>query len=523
MKNLIEISKILSNKRIGKIEVIDSSNNKFHNRKIDTLYQGIVKNKFTTEDEAAEAIYNTSGSHEKFRQLKSRLKQRIMNSLFFLDVNKPSYPNYIRAYYACNKEIALVNILISSDARNSAITLIKKVFKTAQKFKFTDILLSCARILSRHSSLTGAERDLIYYNNLTRKLHKILEAEMISDQYYQNLIVKYAKSASMKPELYAIAKDYTAKLKYLAGKYDSYLLTYNMFQVWSISYQIIGNYKSVLQVIKKTERFFKSNPNFSLNSRIAELALTKMVCYAYLKDFKSGKLYARECFNIFVEGSSNWFIFLEYYFILATHSGKYFEALQIYNKAVSQPRFKTYSATKLERWKIFESYLYFLYDDLEEDSEDNSPGIARFKLNKFLNEVLIASKDKQGYNAGILIIQIMILLKKGMLDQITDKVEALKTYNSRYLRMPENFRISTFIKMLLVMEREDFDHDRTKKIAEKFYKKLKPDNPKQTVLYSEIEIIPYERLWKMVLKELKKPSYQTQKLKKVHSQKPVLA
>ena len=54
-----------------------------------------------------------SSKHDKYRQLKSRFKKRLLNTLYFLDINQPANPNYERAYYNCHKDWTLVKILLN--------------------------------------------------------------------------------------------------------------------------------------------------------------------------------------------------------------------------------------------------------------------------------------------------------------------------------------------------------------------------------------------------------------------------
>ncbi|MBP9881390.1 MAG: hypothetical protein KBF44_14850, partial [Chitinophagales bacterium] len=85
MKNLIEISKVVTKKRISKIEIFDKSLLNRKESKFNEFYEGLVNDKFNTDEEAAAILYNTSPLDDKYRQLKSRFSKRLLNTLFFLD------------------------------------------------------------------------------------------------------------------------------------------------------------------------------------------------------------------------------------------------------------------------------------------------------------------------------------------------------------------------------------------------------------------------------------------------------
>ena len=114
MKNLIEISKIVTKKKVRKIEIFDDHSLKHKNSKFNEFYEALMAGKFKNDRDAATFLYSCSPTDDKYRQLKSRFRKRLLNTLFFLDVNLPSTSNYDRAYYSVNKDWTLVKILLSN-------------------------------------------------------------------------------------------------------------------------------------------------------------------------------------------------------------------------------------------------------------------------------------------------------------------------------------------------------------------------------------------------------------------------
>ncbi len=87
MKNLIEISKIVTKKKVKKIEIFDDHSLKHKNSKFNEFYEALMSNKFRNDRDAASFLYSCSPTDDKYRQLKSRFRKRLLNTLFFLDVN----------------------------------------------------------------------------------------------------------------------------------------------------------------------------------------------------------------------------------------------------------------------------------------------------------------------------------------------------------------------------------------------------------------------------------------------------
>ncbi|HNT22704.1 MAG TPA: hypothetical protein PKL70_19865, partial [Saprospiraceae bacterium] len=113
------------------------------------------------------------------------------------------------------------------------------------------------------------------------------------------------------------------------------------------------------------------------------------------------------------------------------------------------------------------------------------------------------SKDKQGVNIPIILIQILFFLADHKHHLIIDRMDSLKLYAYRYLKKDENFRSQCFIRMLGEMVRAGFKRQgtlfRTKALTDKL--KLVPIDTYPAT--AENEIIPYEDLWEMVVGLLK--------------------
>ncbi|MBC8046996.1 MAG: hypothetical protein H7Y00_09395 [Fimbriimonadaceae bacterium] len=504
MKTLIEISKIVTKKRISKIEIFDKSLLNKKDSKFNEFYEGLIHEKFKTDEEAAKVLYDATPLDDKYRQLKSRFTKRLLNTLFFLDANDPSFSDYHSAYYTCNKNWSLVRILLGSGARNSAVKIASKTLTVAQNFRFSDIILNCARIMMSNASLVGDEKEYEKYAELIRKSMKDLEHEIAAEEMYQKLTISFATGSGIDIELAEKADGYLTEVIKLCKLSDAYALHYTMYQIKILTFQLRGDYKGTLVVCEEIEKYLDDNKAFNQKMRHATLALTRISCYLQLRDYASGKKNAEKCLELFQEGSNNWFVFLEYYFLLAMHTENYMNAAGIFLKVVNHIRFPFTSEERQEKWKIFEAYLNYVFEtenlnkDLLVDANRR-----KFRLLKFLNEVPRFTKDKKGYNVAILVIQVLYMLEKGDHGSIINRSEALSVYCSRYLRKDDAYRSSCFLKMLLTMEKEDFKYERTKQMALKFQRKLAEGSPDGSSHVNDWEIIPYEVLWEKVLNRLK--------------------
>ena len=105
-------------------------------------------------------------------------------------------------------------------------------------------------------------------------------------------------------------------------------------------------------------------------------------------------------------------------------------------------------------------------------------------------------------NIMILVLQILFLLGEKKEDEVDERMEALRNYSSRYLRKNEDFRSNCFIKMFLKIPESNYKRIALERNTRDLFKKLKSKPLEVASKPIEMEIIPFEMLWEMVLKSL---------------------
>jgi hypothetical protein len=175
--------------------------------------------------------------------------------------------------------------------------------------------------------------------------------------------------------------------------------------------------------------------------------------------------------------------------ILSFHSEEYTIAQKTIEKAKSVTQIKHLK----EQWLIFEAYIFFFGAIGKIKNWENE----KFKLGKFLNQVPVFSKDKQGYNVSILTLQLLFFLQRKNFGLMIDRMEALKKYKSRHLESPETMRSYYFIEMLLVLVKHGFKKEKVITEVEGLRNELLALSV--SVQGNRVEIVPYETLWDCVL------------------------
>lgn len=503
MKNLLEISTIVTKKKVKKIEIFDEASLKVKNSKFNEFYEALLSGKFKNDRDAASQLYGCSPTDDKYRQLKSRFRKRLLNTLFFLDINLPNTSNYDRAYYSCNKDWTLVKILLSNGASYTAATIARQILGIALKFRFADLIVNCSRILRNYAAETDSEKEFEEYDQYIKQYADILDAEIRSEELYQRVTMNYYLPFSKTSDLREKIDTYCDALVGLSEIYDSPVIIYNMYLVWAFRFEMLRDYESIIEICSKAENYIEENPLYYQDGKLATFYLKKMSAFLHMKDYKRGKINAEKCLQSFEEGSDNWYDFIEYYFLLSMHTDNHINALAILTKATSHPRFKKISSTIKEKWKIYEAYLGYIVEIYGNDNPVlRQQGKKVLRVNRLLNDPVIYPKDQRIFTIMMVIVQLLLFIEKKNFPYAAELLERLKIYANRQLKKDEFYRTIQFIRLLQQLSKADFDPDQLTS-NDKYYQRLLQNPFFYRGLINELEIIPYEKLWGIIIERLK--------------------
>lgn len=232
------------------------------------------------------------------------------------------------------------------------------------------------------------------------------------------------------------------------------------------------------------------------------------IAQLYLKDYKAA-IQTLNCSAKYMKiGSHNWA--KEQIVKVAVHNynHSYTDAYQITLEVVNHKNFKKLRRVVQEEWHIICAFMSLLIKLGKINPDVTDQKISGFRLNKFLNEIPIYSKDKAMTNATILIAHICHLIVDKKYNLAIDRIEAIERYCSRYLiTKSESFRLNCFLKMLLVIPKAGFHKAAVSRYAEKFERRLAEQSIAETRQNIITEIIPFDVLWEMILNRLFNRNY----------------
>ncbi len=502
MKNLIEIAQIITKKKIRKIEIFDEHYLQNKNSKFNDFYEALIQGKFKNDRDAASHLYQSTPKDDKYRQLKSRFRKRLLNTLFFLDVNRPSASNYDQAYFSCNKEWTLVKILLTNQAQNAATTLAEQILTTALRFKFADVIVNSCRILREQAAISGDYIAFEAYDQHIKQYANVLDAEIRSEEFLQRVVINYHKPPSKREDITERIDIYCQALDSLTLQYDSPVVRYNKYLVWTYRYEILAEYSKMLRVIQEAEQYMQENPDYYQSEKINYFYQKKIAAHLHLMD-KNGVLISRQSLEAFTPGNKDWYTFQEYRFLLSMQVQDYACALETYTQVTTLPKFKRTDSDTKDKWEVFGYYLNYAVQYLMPYAEEHLQTLKSLKIKKVNSEHFEFTKEEFMYDVHHVIVQILFVIESGKLSVARDLIINLKPYINRQLRKDEYFRVINFLRLLQQLQKAEFQLEELSNV-EKYENRLTKESAfSYRGLVAEIEVIRYEHLWTLILERLK--------------------
>ena len=452
------------------------------------------------DEELARTLTTQSSKSGTFRRLKSDLIDRLIASLFLVDLSLPSYNSRQQAYYVIHKNWAASKILFGKNARMAAVELAEQTLRQALRYEFNDLAFDLSRNLKLHfGTVAGNYTKYQEYAQECNRLRKVLEAEIMAEDNYTRFISEFVRQKAAASIIVEEAQKAHLPLCPYTDKFDSYTLHLYAGLLEMGIYTAASDYDAADTVCDKLIAFFEQK-EYEASVPLQIAYYQKLLCHFQLGKFAQTTDFVMRGLELLQEGSYNWFKFQETYLVLALHTRQFSTAYRVFCEATGHARFKAQQEEIQEYWRILEAYLYFLYtlEELPEAAEDKR--FTKFRIGRFLNQIPIFSRDKRGVNVSILIIQILLLVSQKRYHDTFAKIDAVEQYSRRHLFTKDTLRSFYFLKALLELPKNSFHKAAVKRKAAKHLEKMKAHPLEEAGQASFLtEIIPFELLWEYIV------------------------
>lgn len=489
MKSLLEISRIVTRKKLAHIEILDDSEAQQKQSKFNEFYKGILSNQFRSDQEAAEILYSCEPQDARYRQLKSRFRKRLLNTLFFLDLNKTSVSNYEQAHYHAQKEWALINILRDQGAYYSAAQMSRQLLGITQKYHLTNLRINLLRFLREYALLEG---DTAAFQTADAELQQLLEqfqAEAQAESLFLRVQLLYLHPAAdtRQPELLELCNE----LLGLSDRNHSPWIYFYMYQAWAMQYLMEKDAVAAIDICTQALAYLDTLPRFYPEDVWIKFYICQMTACLYLLDYKGGMAVAEKVLPGLEAGSNSWFVFMEYYLLLAAHTAHYNHAMAIFNHVATSVQFYRRPAIEQYKWRVVGSYIACCLK--MQGMEDR---VVRVKMKD--NLLSMAAAEPAGRSFLLLedILAVVNYITDRQWVKADNALDKLRQWANRQSASEHTLRQLLFVRLLLQLKKAKYQPLQVQQPV-KYLEMLQP-MPVYRAVPQQLEVIPYQHLWKLI-------------------------
>ncbi len=472
------------------------------------LYEGLLSGTITDDLSGARVLYGAALKvpASTFNSIKMRLQRRLVESVFFLDANRAFNNPRSKARQECIELIAAMRILQLHGANSAAFSIAERIYKTAERYSLTSAMRESCLTISHTYAYRGDQKSFSKFFSKASELARVQLAEDRSTLMLQKVSSWYAASWSLQQFRRAEIQEFVEELNVIRKSTGSATIHENYFVLAKILAEVNQEYRKIIELTNELRALYDENPSIRNGVVYWQFLISSMSANTWLGEYHKAFAIADELQATLPKTKLAWFTFQEQYWILAMRTGDYTLARSIFLEVVAHPKFQRNDAATLERWKLMEFYVRFVSDEpmrvslLPEELLQSKSKYRHFRA--FTSSFSTIVKDLQGFNVVAVFAQVLFLLRVKDFDSLIQRDESLQTLRRKRLSKL-NYRLAIFAHLVHVMVEQNFEVAATKKAAAKWLTKLSnvPQKFKGGAAES-LEIIPFEDLWQMMLKEL---------------------
>ena len=499
MDDIKELIEIISKRKLSQIDIFDKSLISQKDTLFSKLYDGVASGEIKTDDDAVKYLYvvgnelPTENNKVAYRRLKSRFKQRLYNTLYFLDLNQTNLADLAKKDYAfCLNKLYLSNLLLRyADNRNASITLVMEAYPIAQKYNFYDLLKEFSFKLLIFYGMNGKTKqyneEIIRYENFKKEYELEQSAQLIYSKIYlmsnmtkydpeilgQQMLVEIDKLIP----LYQASSSINTYFSYIRSKlfyFEKFADNVNMIAVCDEFLKNYNNYKSSLLLQNYTD----------------VISLHKLKSLFDVRELqKSNELAMQLESNA---RSLNWLTVKEFQFKANLNYQINRQVLDIAEEVMSSQHYKSTTNPIKERWLLYHAYALLMFQHANQITY-------KINIKKLDNQLETLSQDKAEFNLSFRILEIIYAIALNDLDTAADKISLLEAYQKRHIKHEKYNRFILFLSLLTQAEKRGFNYKELAKL--KPYLTLKENFRMQYINMNEI--VFFDKLWEIILDMLK--------------------
>lgn len=429
------------------------------------------------------------------------MSEKLIAQLLFLSSDNKKISKEGRNYQKALTKLVTIQILLTLGEHQIAKEMVTKGIKHAIKHNYSDIgFLLCTTYLlimrgfpSQRENHRSNEID-----KLSEIFYETMHAEYKVDQCNGIIIENLQKGGKYNineiNEAYNTLIQQEEKLaRFSVIKKVRFYYTKAIIQIFNLQFE-----KAIMTCNTATENLKKSKIN-----TIQIIHLLKTQCLIHLNKISAALESINEAQKSKAQKSHNEIQFSELFFFIFIRSGEFENAIEEYEKVLTN-KLNFPSKILSESWRQHGLLLLLLFKLNKIPPSESLERIKpKLRLGKLMNEMPEFSKDKGGQNLAARILNVLILLTSKKFEAFEEALPPLQAYIGRYKRhYPEIFRCDLMVKMLAGIPKVHYDAERSAWRAREYLEKMLVPPEELPLKITEMEVIPYEKIWQFVVEFL---------------------
>lgn len=441
---------------------------------------------------------------KSYMMLRKGLVDKLLRYVLVHDPVKLFKPDYHREFFSVLRGALIARILLSLGFYHVGLFLAKKNVSRAEELEVWDVVITLSTILSNYYAIRGDRKSYALYVKTAEQALVNISSDFKVRAYLNKWSLFLSKKRKADQSvLKDLAKDVVLSQE-MAEKSTSRNALHYYYRLRIIQLDILMDFKALISTCEEARSTLLSSKKTPDINKLGIYHGAQMYGYLNLKEFEKAKIFARDIDEYFNPGTLNWFIHMEYYYVLSIQTGNYENAQEILTKVMTTQGYENLKGIRQQTWLLMEGYMQFVVLSGIWEGLGRSGGTGQFRLAKFLNEVVSLSGDKTGIQVSVLILQILFMLQDGRLEDIIDRRDSLRRYVYRYLYSKDNERSRLFLSMLLRMIECDFSYAVTVSKTSRLLTLLNEQEMNYKANIGGNEIVDYVLLWDWILNHIKK-------------------
>ncbi len=495
MEDIKKLVEIISNRKQRQYPLLEFKYISENLSKENIFYKHIKSGDIKSDDDASKLIYNTKSDDDRYRMLKSRLKQKLLNHMIFLDFTDNNQKSIFHFEQECIQQLHQAKMLIFTGENKIAGSLILKALATTNKYELTKHKISCFEDLIKIYSENCQPHLFGDILNDLNKARILYNKEVESRELYYFIKMMVVKSINSRKKNLKKVEDIIYTLEKNWKETNSFNIFEYLFKLTLLHKELTGDFEAIINILKEVENGKLRGKKLNIY-RIDYNYIIQSMAFAYFKswNFSDGITFIESKIDHVEKSSTNWYNLSAIYFLTSIYCKNYATSNAIINNVFANKTFEKLSDNQKDKWKLFDAYLKMI------NSENFY--LINFQELNFAEKVPGFSKNKEGFNFALIILQFIYFLGYGQIDELVERRNILKEYMANHFKENFSYRTRTFYKLISIVVENDLNRKLIIQKSKYLIKKLL-ENKVISNVYVEYEIVPYEQLWDYILGSIK--------------------